>query len=107
MELTADKIIIATGSVPKSIPNVKIDHNKFIDSTDALQLQTIPKNMLVIGAGAVGIELATIYSIYGCEITLREIMPQLLPGEDLDIAKEIEKIYKDKALRLKLVVKSL
>lgn len=91
MELTADKIIIATGSVPKSIPNVKIDHNKFIDSTDALQLQTIPKNMLVIGAGAVGIELATIYSIYGCEITLREIMPQLLPGEDLDIAKEIEK----------------
>lgn len=91
IELTADKIIIATGSVPKSIPNIKIDHDKFIDSTDALQLQTMPKNMLIVGGGAVGIELATIYAIFGCEITLREILPQLLQGEDSELAKEIEK----------------
>lgn len=91
VQLTAEKIIVAAGSTPKSIPGVIIDHNKFIDSTDALSLNEVPKKMLVIGGGAIGIELATIYCGFGSEITLREILPQLLPGEDSEIAKEIEK----------------
>jgi len=91
VQLTAEKIIIAAGSTPKSIPGIIIDHNKFIDSTDALSLNEVPKKMLVIGGGAIGIELSTIYSGFGAEITLREIFPQLMPGEDSEIAKEIEK----------------
>lgn len=91
IEISADKIVIASGSVPKSIPGVVIDHQKFIDSTDALLLNELPKKMLVIGGGAIGIELSTIYSAFGSEIILREILPQLMPGEDAEIAAEITK----------------
>ncbi|MFA6613567.1 MAG: dihydrolipoyl dehydrogenase [Endomicrobiia bacterium] len=90
-EITADKIIVATGSISKSIPNVQFDHIKYIDSTDALNLTVIPKNMLVIGGGAIGIELSSIFATFGCDITLREIFPQLLPNEDLELAQEIAK----------------
>ncbi len=90
-EYSAGKIVIASGSASKSIPGVLIDHDKFIDSTDALLLKELPKKMLVIGGGAIGIELSTIYSAFGSEITLREILPQLMPGEDAEIAAEITK----------------
>ena len=90
-EYSASKIVIASGSESKSIPGVLIDHDKFIDSTDALLLNELPKKMLVIGGGAIGIELSTIYSAFGSEITLREIFPQLMPGEDAEIAAEITK----------------
>ena len=91
IEIVANKIIIATGSTCKNIFNIEFDHKKFITSTDALNLTDIPKNMLVIGGGAIGIELSSIFSCFGTAVTLREICPQILPSEDSDLAQELTK----------------
>lgn len=90
--VTGKKIIIATGSVPGTLPDVEIDHKKVIDSTDALNLHEAPKSLLVIGGGAIGIELATIMCGFGSNVTLIEKENQLLPGEDSELAQEAKKI---------------
>ncbi|MGE4384708.1 MAG: NAD(P)/FAD-dependent oxidoreductase [Endomicrobiaceae bacterium] len=90
-EISADKIIIATGSKTKSVADIQFDHIRYIDSTDALNIESIPKNMLVIGGGAIGIELSSIFSSFGCDVTLRESFPQLLPAEDSELSCEILK----------------
>jgi dihydrolipoamide dehydrogenase len=92
--LEARNIIIATGSVPKSLPNVKVDHKRILNSDSILELQTIPKSIIVLGAGAVGVEFASIFNHAGAETTLVEYLPHLLPIEDEDASKELEKIYK-------------
>jgi len=88
---SAEKILIATGSLPKSIPGIEIDHNKFIDSTDILNLTEVPKTLLVIGGGAIGVEFSGIFSELGCEVTLVEKENQLLPLEDPELAEEVKK----------------
>ena len=100
MSVVADKIIIATGSESKSIPNVEYDHQKYIDSTDALNLTEVPKTMLVIGAGAIGIELSSIFASFGCKVTLREICPQILPSEDSDLAQELTKVLARQGIKV-------
>lgn len=102
MEIVADKIIIATGSDCKSIPNTEFDHKKFINSTDALNLTNIPKSMLVIGGGAIGIELSSIFSCFGTTVTLREICPQLLPNEDAELAKELAKVLARQGIKVEV-----
>lgn len=96
----ADKIIIATGSQSKSIPTVEYDHQKYIDSTDALNLTEVPKTMLVIGAGAIGVELSSIFASFGCKVTLREICPQILPSEDSDLAQELTRILARQGIKV-------
>ena len=98
----ADKIIIATGSESKSIPNVEYDHQKYIDSTDALNLTEIPKTMLVIGAGAIGVELSSIFASFGCKVTLREICPQILPSEDNDLAQELSRVLARQGIKVEV-----
>ncbi len=98
----ADKIIIATGSETKSIPTVEYDHQKYIDSTDALNLTEVPKSMLVIGAGAIGIELSSIFASFGCKVTLREICPQILPSEDGDLAQELSKVLARQGIKVEV-----
>ncbi|MBQ2219463.1 MAG: NAD(P)/FAD-dependent oxidoreductase [Elusimicrobia bacterium] len=98
----ADKIIIAAGSETKSIPNVEYDHQKYIDSTDALNLTEVPKSMLVIGAGAIGIELSSIFASFGCKVTLREICPQILPSEDSDLAQELSKVLARQGIKVEV-----
>ena len=98
----ADKIIIATGSETKSIPTVEYDHQKYIDSTDALNLTEVPKSMLVIGAGAIGIELSSIFASFGCKVTLREICPQILPSEDSDLAQELSKVLARQGIKVEV-----
>lgn len=85
-KFTPDKIIIATGSVP-SVPPIKgLKESKgWIDSTKALSLEKVPKSMIVIGGGVIGIEMATIYSQLGCEITVIEAMPKILPLMDEEL----------------------
>ncbi|MDR3071235.1 MAG: NAD(P)/FAD-dependent oxidoreductase [Endomicrobium sp.] len=87
----ADKIIIAVGTDPLIIKNLEFDRVKIIDSTDVLNLQKIPKNMLIIGGGVIGIEMATIFAGFGCHITLAERENKLLPNEDNEISEEIKK----------------
>ncbi|MBN1824017.1 MAG: dihydrolipoyl dehydrogenase [Endomicrobiales bacterium] len=99
-QVTADKVIIAAGSSPKSIPGMEIDHIKVIDSTDALLHSDVPGKMLVIGGGAIGIELGLIYSRLGSEITIVEKEPQILPNEDTEIAQELKKILTRQGLHI-------
>src|SRR5438874_7742584 len=99
-KLSAKNIILAMGSVPKDLPHIKADGKRIINSDHILQLTEVPKSMLVIGAGAVGCEFASIYSRFGTKVTIVEVMPQLLPIEDDEIAKEFTRIFKKKGIEV-------
>lgn len=94
----AKNIILAMGSVPKDLPHIKADGKKIINSDHILQIDRIPQSMLVIGAGAVGCEFASIFSRFGTKASIVEVMPQLLPIEDDEISKEFTRIFKKKGI---------
>jgi dihydrolipoamide dehydrogenase len=94
--------ILATGSVPKSLPNVKVDHKRVLNSDSVLELDRIPKSIMVLGAGAVGVEFASIFNHCGSETSIVEYLPHLLPIEDEDCSKELEKIYKRRKINFEL-----
>lgn len=87
-------ILVATGSVPKSLPNVPVDHKRVLNSDSILQIEKVPKSLIVLGAGAVGCEFASIFAHLGAQVTIVEYMPHLLPIEDEDLSKELEKQFK-------------
>src|SRR4029434_5980157 len=91
-------IIIATGSVPKSLPNLDIDGKQIITSDQVLELNTIPKSMIVLGAGAVGVEFASIYARFGSQVTVLELLPRALPIEDEDVSAEIVRAFKKRGI---------
>ena len=95
----AKNIVIAAGSKPSSIPNVKIDENRIVSSTGALALSKIPKSMVVIGAGVIGLEMGSIYSRLGTDVTVIEYMDTITPGMDIEIAKSFHKILKKQGLK--------
>lgn len=95
-ELSFEHAIIATGSKPTRIPHLSIDSKHFIDSRGALELADIPKSMLIIGGGYIGLEMGTVYSSLGSEITVVEMMPQILPGADKDLVRILEKSLNSK-----------
>ncbi len=90
--ITAKHIIIATGARPRSIPDVKIDGKKVISYFEAMVPKELPKSMIIIGAGAIGVEFAYFYNAFGTKVTLVEMMPTILPIED----KEVTKVVADK-----------
>ncbi|MDB2564220.1 dihydrolipoyl dehydrogenase [Amylibacter sp.] len=92
-------IIIASGSEPSTIPNVEIDENRIIDSTGALSLSKIPKSMIVIGAGVIGLEMGSIYSRLGTDVTVIEYMDHITPGMDLEISKNFQRTLKKQGLK--------
>ncbi len=97
---SAKNIIIATGGRAKELPNLKIDGTKIIEYRKAMSLPTQPKSMVVVGAGAIGVEFAYFYNSIGTKVTIVEFMDQgLVPREDEDISKELTKIYKKKGIR--------
>ncbi|MEO8036538.1 MAG: dihydrolipoyl dehydrogenase [Acidobacteriota bacterium] len=98
--LKAKNIILAMGSVPKDLPHIKADGKRIINSDHILKLTAVPKSMLVIGAGAVGCEFASIFSRFGTKTTVVEVMPQLLPIEDEDISKEFTRLFKKKGIEV-------
>jgi dihydrolipoamide dehydrogenase len=85
--LKAPHIVLATGARPRSIPNVVIDRKRIITSTEAMTLPSRPDSMIIIGAGAIGIEFATFYSALGTKVTVVEMMPSILPIEDKELTK--------------------
>ena len=97
-QLQAKNIILAMGSVPRDLPHIKSDGKHIINSDHILAIDRIPKSMLVIGAGAVGCEFASIFSRFGTTTTIVEVMPQLLPIEDEEISKEFTRIFKKKGI---------
>ena len=88
--------VIATGSSPSHIPNVEVDHELVIDSTDALNLTDIPKNMLIIGGGYIGLEMATFYQGIGSSVDVAEFLPEILSDMDNDLVKVLYNEIKDK-----------
>ncbi|MHB0972024.1 MAG: dihydrolipoyl dehydrogenase [Thermoanaerobaculia bacterium] len=96
--LETRNIIIATGSVPKDLPHIESDGKKILNSDHILELGAVPKSMLVIGAGAVGCEFASIFTRFGTKSTIVEVLPQLLPIEDEEIAKEFTRLVKKQGI---------
>jgi dihydrolipoamide dehydrogenase len=89
-----ENAILATGSEPVKIPSLWIDSDRMIDSTGALALKDIPKTMLVIGGGIIGLEMANVYSSLGTEVSVVEMMPQLIPGADKDMVSVLSRSLK-------------
>ncbi|MGR3811359.1 dihydrolipoyl dehydrogenase [Jiulongibacter sp. NS-SX5] len=87
-------IIIATGARARELPNVPIDGEKVIEYRKAMSLEKQPESMLVIGSGAIGVEFAYVYASMGTKVTIAEYMPRIVPVEDADVSKELEKQYK-------------
>ena len=88
--LRARHIILATGARPRSIPNVTIDRERIITSTEAMALSALPASMIIIGAGPIGVEFAYFYNALGTKVTLIEMMPGILPLEDRELTKLLE-----------------
>ena len=95
----AKNIVIATGSEASSIPNVEIDESRIVTSTGALSLSKIPKSMVVIGAGVIGLEMGSIYSRLGTEVTVIEYLDHITPGMDLEISKNFQRTLKKQGLK--------
>src|ERR1051326_6153237 len=91
-------IILAMGSVPKDLPHIKADGKRIINSDHILELKDVPKSMLVIGAGAVGCEFASIFARFGTKVTIVEVMPLLLPIEDEEVSKEFTRVFKKQGI---------
>ena len=89
--LTAKNILLATGSRAKSLPGVAMDGKKILSSTEAMLLETVPKSLIVVGGGAVGVEFAYLYNAYGSKVTILEMLPALLPNEDREISEQLRR----------------
>ena len=98
----ASRIMIATGSVPTSLPNVEIDETKIVSSTGALALDKLPKSMIVIGAGYIGLEMGTVWSRLGAKVEVVEYLPRILPGMDLEIANKFKAMMTKQGLSFHL-----
>lgn len=98
--LQADRVILATGSRPADFPFLRFDGKRIISSTEALSLPEPPKSLLVVGAGAIGLELGSVYQRIGTEVTVLEIMPTILPGTDLTSAQRLERILRKQGLKI-------
>ncbi len=96
---SAKAIVIATGSEPSSLPGVTVDEKTVITSTGALALPTIPKSMVVIGAGVIGLEMGSVYARLGAEVTVVEYLDAITPGMDAEVAKTFERILKKQGLK--------
>ena len=93
-------IILATGARSRELPNIKIDGKKVIGYREAMVLPELPKSMIVIGSGAIGSEFAYFYNALGTKVTMVEFMPDILPVEDTDVSKAMEKIFKTKGMEI-------
>lgn len=100
-DLKAKNIIIATGSVCKDLPFIKMDHKRTVNSDDILESNQHPASLIVMGAGAVGTEFASVYASFGAEVTIVEYEDRLLPIEDEDVSKELAKAFKKRKINVK------
>lgn len=98
--ISADKIIIATGARPRSIDAIPVDRKNIITSTEAMSLSEQPKELIVIGAGAIGIEFAYFYAVLGTKVTVIEMMDNILPVEDVEVSQTLEKIFKKRGIEI-------
>lgn len=98
--VTADYVILATGSKPTELPFMKFDHKKIISSRDILKLEKLPKSLAIVGGGVIGCEFASIFQQLGTEVTIIEFLPRLLTLEDEEISKRIGMAFKRNKMKL-------
>jgi dihydrolipoamide dehydrogenase len=98
--LTGKHVIVATGSRPRDLPFLKIDHDRVWDSTDAMMSKDAPKTLAVVGAGAIGCEFADVYAAFGTQVTIIEAAPRILPLEDRDCSAVVEKSYRKRGMTI-------
>ena len=103
--LEGKSIILATGSSPRSLPGVTIDEQRVISSTGALRNEARPKSIVIIGAGAVGVEFADVYRAYGAEVTLLEALPRVVPVEDEEVSAQLNRSFSRRGITIKTGVK--
>jgi dihydrolipoamide dehydrogenase len=99
-DYTADHIIIATGSRSKELPNLKQDGKKIIGYREAMNLPSQPKSMVVVGSGAIGSEFAYFYNSIGTQVTLIEVLPNIVPLEDEEVSKQLERSFKKAGMKV-------
>ena len=104
-KVTAKNIVIATGSSVTELPGITIDQERIVDSTGALELPEVPKRMVVIGGGVIGLELGSVWRRLGSQVTVVEFLDQILPGFDGDVRKEANKIFKKQGFEFRLSTK--
>lgn len=98
--VTAKKIIIATGARPMTFPGMELDGNRIISSKEAMVLGKIPKKIIIIGSGAIGVEFAYFFNEYGSEVHLIEMLPRILPVEDEDVSKELTRSFNKSKIKI-------
>src|SRR5688572_10120891 len=94
------EIIVATGSSPRSVPGIEADRKKIIFSDEAIHLPSVPKSIGIMGSGAVGVEFASIFRSYGSEVTVIELLPRLVPGEDEAVSAELGRSFKKRGIKV-------
>jgi dihydrolipoamide dehydrogenase len=94
------EIIVATGSQPRSVPGIDIDRKRIITSDEAIGLREIPKSIVILGSGAVGVEFGSIFRRFGSEVTIIELLPRLVPVEDEAVSAELEKSFKKQGIKV-------
>ncbi len=103
-QIESAKTIIATGSKPSSLPGIEVDKKRIITSTEALELQEIPKHLIVIGGGVIGLELGSVYARLGAKVSVVEFMDRLIPTMDAGLGKELQRVLK-KDLKVEFFMK--
>ncbi|MGH9868269.1 MAG: dihydrolipoyl dehydrogenase [Candidatus Polarisedimenticolia bacterium] len=93
-------VLLATGSVPRMLPGLTEDGRRVVSSDGVLELQEVPRSLVVLGAGAVGVEFASIYHRFGSQVTIVEMLPRAVPLEDEEISKELEKIFRKQGITI-------
>lgn len=99
VELTARNIIVATGASAMVPPAWKVDAEKVVTYLEAILQERLPKSVIIIGSGAIGVEFATIWNSYGVDVTIVEMLPRLVPLEDEEVSKELEKAFKKRGIK--------
>lgn len=102
VEIESKNIIIATGSKPANLPFIELDKERVITSTEALNLKEVPKHMIVIGGGVIGLELGSVYKRLGADVTVVEFMDKIVPGMDGAVSKELLKVMKKQKMKFNL-----
>ena len=103
--IQSDKIIISTGSEPASIPGIEFDEEKIISSTGALSLSKLPKKMVIVGGGYIGLEMGSVWSRLGTQVEVIEFLDHITPGMDREVSREFEKILKNQGIKFQLNTK--
>jgi dihydrolipoamide dehydrogenase len=94
------EIIVATGSQPRSVPGIALDAKRIITSDEAVHLKEVPKSIVILGSGAVGVEFGSIFRRFGSEVTIIELLPRLVPVEDEAVSAELEKSFKKQGIKV-------